>query len=170
MDGLIEEGSEVVCQAIEGVANGGNNWAAIILLLGMLASLAVVGLLAWQFLKSRDNRADARESEAKAESARLLLQIKTDAEAREERQRQDYDRQIAMITDVLDRYDVRQKETNSVLGGVSESLRENTRTIAGFSVLMEKNSEILDRLAPHSEPPPSVPKKRAPRKPQVSNE
>jgi hypothetical protein len=169
MDGLIEEGSEVVGQAIEGVANGGNNWAAIILLLGMLASLAVVGLLAWKFLQSRDNRADARESEAKAESARLLLQIKTDAEAREERQRQDYDRQIAMITDVLDHYDVRQKETNLVLGGVLESLRENTRTIAGFSVMMGKHSELLDRLVPHIEPTP-LPKKRAPRKPQVSNE
>ena len=50
-----------------------------------------------------------------------------DGHGREERQRQDYDRQIAMITDVSDRHDVRQKETNSVLGGVSGVFREYAR-------------------------------------------
>jgi chromosome condensin MukBEF ATPase and DNA-binding subunit MukB len=157
--------SDLAEQAIAGVTNSSNNWAAIILLVALLGFLAIAAYWLQSSAKERNERSAAREAQTRA-----------DAQRREQEIRQGYQEQLQQarvtqdfIARMNDRYDATLNKVTEAFGENSaiirqakdeirrgvDSTRENTEVI-------QENTEVLKRITGVKLPKQSAPKRITP--------
>jgi hypothetical protein len=160
MDGLVEEGSELVSQALEGVAHANNNWAAIIMLVGLLGFLAIVWMVASHSVKERGNRFADREKQNRADELQRVTEMKSDFEAQLERERITQE----FIARMNDRYDMTLNRVTEAFGENSAVIRQAHDEIRRNADALDRNTELLQKFLP------KIPKTSLSRKPQVIDE
>lgn len=143
MDGSTVDGiTEIAQQAVEAVSKSENNWAAIILLIALLGTLALAFVIARASMKDRSERASAREE-----------QMRADAEKREMALRRDYDTQLErskitqdFIARMNDRYDATMNRVTEAFGENSAILRQSKEEIRRNAEALDRNTEILKEI------------------------
>lgn len=156
MDGLVEEGGELVSQALAGVAHASNNWAAIIMLVGLLGFLALTWMVASKEIKGRGERFAAREQQNRADELQRVAEMKSDFEAQLERERITQD----FIARMNDRYDATLNRVTEAFGENSAVIRQAKEEIRRNADALNLNTAMLEKFVP------ALPKRNSQRKPQ----
>lgn len=160
MDGVTEEVIDLAQQAIDGVTRSGNNWAAIIMLVGLLGFLGIAWMVASRSMKERGARFAAREKQNRADEQERIAEIKSDFEAQLERERITQD----FVARMNDRYDATLNRVTEAFGENSAVLRQAKDEIRRNSESLDRNTLLLEKFVPR------LPKVNGDRKPQVVNE
>jgi FtsZ-interacting cell division protein ZipA len=145
----IDSITEIAQQAVEGVTNSQNNWAAIILLIALMGILAIVAFVLRASMKERSERFSAREEQTRADTLR-----------REQEIRQGYQDQLQQtqitrdfIGRMNDRYDATLNKVTEAFGDNSavirqakDEIRRNADVVRENTAVIEANTETLQRL------------------------
>lgn len=160
MDGVVEQVGDATQHAIDVAGNPLLNGEAVILVLlvvGLLIALVLYIVVrerrGTQDAKTKEQQAKASEAQAHADALKLAETTQLLAKEREVQMRLEFERNIAMYKDVNERYDDMATSMNKTLGEVTEAFRQNTHAL-------NRNSDILEMVAPTKPLPKPVVKKR----------
>ncbi|MGV1049164.1 MAG: hypothetical protein ACOYD4_11650 [Solirubrobacterales bacterium] len=155
---MTEEIVDLAQQAVEGVTYSGNNWAAIIMLIGLLGFLAIAWMVASRSMRERSARFAAREKQNRADEIERIAEIKSDFESQLERERITQE----FVARMNDRYDATLNRVTEAFGENSAVLRQAKDEIRRNSEAMDRNTSLLEKFVPR------LPKTNGERKPVVN--
>lgn len=149
IDDAITGGVEVAEHAITEVARSESNWAAVILVIVVIGTLALVAWVVFWFMRERVDRANQRLEEEKQKTN----EEKASAEERMEALLLQHERELHCRDMLINRYDDTMSKVNTTLGGVNEAWkqgndlnRQSNEIHSDTRKSLDRNSELLERI------------------------